>query len=474
LVVIGNGMGGARLVEEIRRRGADALRITVYGDEPGGNYNRIMLSGVLGRHRAPDEIITHPPDWYAENDVTLRSGVRIARIDRDRNVVVDEAGNEQRYDGLVIATGSRPFVPPIPGRDHARVRVFRTLADCRGLHDAVESVRHAVVLGGGLLGLEAASGLRALGVDVTVLHLMPTLMEQQLDPGAGEALRAKIETLGIAVRTDARACEIRALDETRLAGVALEDGTLIEADLVVICCGIVPNAELARTAGLAVERGIIVDDGLRTSDPAIYAVGECVQHRGVTYGLVEPIWEMCRVLADRLAGTAASTYRGSKISTRLKVAGVNVVAVGTRDARPGDSVAMAIEPDGRYRRAIARDGILVGAQVVGDAPAAAAFAKAYERQAPLAGSVGAFVFSIDTIVDPRAAAKVDGEEQICVCNDVSRETIEAAIAAGATTIELIGEATAAGTGCGTCHPDLGKLITRGDTSARPLEHLRAG
>lgn len=461
LVVVGNGMGGARLVEEIRRRGGDALRITVYGDEPGGNYNRIMLSGVLGRHRAPDEIVTHPPEWYAQNDVTLRSGVRIARIDRERKVVVDEAGNEQPYDGLVIATGSRPFVPPIPGRDHARVRVFRTLGDCRALHGLAESVQRAVVLGGGLLGLEAASGLRALGVEVTVLHLMPTLMEQQLDPGAGDALRARIETLGISVRTAACASEIRALDAERLAGVALDDGTMLDADLVVICCGIVPNADLGRAAGLVVERGIVVDDGMRTSDPAIYALGECVEHRGITYGLVEPIWEQCRVLADRLAGRAASTYRGSKVSTRLKVAGVNVVAVGERDSRPGDAVAMAIEPDGRYRRAIARDGFLVGAQVVGDAAAAAAFAKAFERQAPLAGSVGAFVFSIDTLVEPRPSAPAAHDEQICVCNDVSRGTIQTAIAAGATTVDLIGAVTAAGTSCGTCQPQLGKLLEEG-------------
>jgi len=466
LVVIGNGMSGARLVEEIRRRGGDALNITVYGDEPGGNYNRIMLSGVLGRHRAAHEIVTHPPEWYAEHNVTLRSGVRIAHIDRERRVIVDEAGNEQPYDGLVIATGSRPFVPPIPGREHARVRVFRTLADCNGLHEAAASVQRAVVLGGGLLGLEAASGLRALGVEVTVLHLMPTLMEQQLDAGAGAALRARIEELGIAVRTDARTTEICAVDSERLEGVALADGTLVPADLVVICCGIIPNTALGKDAGLNVERGIVVDDGLRTSDPAVYSVGECVQHRGVTYGLVEPLWEQCRVLADRLTGAAASTYCGSKISTRLKVAGVNVVSVGERDPRQGDAVAIAIEPDGRYRRAISRDGFLVGAQVVGDPAAAAAFAKAFERQAPLAGSVGAFVFSINTVADPRTAAASADDEQICVCNDVSRGTIRSAIATGAVTVDLIGEATAAGTGCGTCRPRLGSLIEEAKAPAR--------
>ncbi|GAC1574368.1 MAG: hypothetical protein NVS3B7_06200 [Candidatus Elarobacter sp.] len=466
LVVIGNGMSGARLVEEIRRRGGEALNITVYGDEPGGNYNRIMLSGVLGRNRTAGEIVTHPPEWYAEHDVTLRSGVRIAHIDRERRVVIDEAGNEQRYDGLVIATGSRPFVPAIPGRDHARVRVFRTLADCNGLHEEAALAQRAVVLGGGLLGLEAASGLRALGVEVTVLHLMPSLMEQQLDAGAGMALRARIEALDIAVRTDARTTEIRAFDAERLEGVALADGTLIPADLVVICCGIIPNVEVARNAGLDVKRGIVVDDGLRTSDPAVYSVGECVQHRGVTYGLVEPIWEQCRVLADRLTATAASTYRGSKISTRLKVAGVNVVSVGERDPIQGDAVAIAIEPDGRYRRAISRDGFLVGAQVVGDPVAAAAFAKAFERQAPLAGSVGAFVFSIDTVAGPRAPAATPDDEQICVCNDVSRGTIRAAIASGAVTVDLVGDATAAGTGCGTCRPRLNALVEESRAPAR--------
>ncbi len=448
LVVIGNGMAGARLVEEIRRRGG-TRRITVYGDEPGGSYNRIMLSGVLGRHRAAADIVTHPPDWYAANDVALRSGVRVARIDRARRVVVDEAGGEQRYGVLALATGSRPFVPPVPGIEHPRVRVFRTLADCAELHAAAPSARRAVVLGGGLLGLEAASGLRALGLAVTVVHLGPSLMEVQLDAGGGEALRARVEALGIEVRTAARTSAIRALDERRLAGVALDDGAFLPADLVVVCCGIVPNAELAREAGLAVERGIVVDDELRTSDPAVCAVGECAQHRGVTYGLVEPLWEQCRVLADRLTGTPA-LYHGSQVGTRLKIAGVNVVALGERDPRPGDAVALALEPDGRYRRAIARDGYLVGAQVVGDAAAAAAFAKAFERRAPLAGSVGAFVYLVDAPPAPRDAGEAADDEQICVCNDIALREIRRAIGAGARDVDAVAAATRAGTGCGTC------------------------
>ncbi len=456
LVVIGNGMAGARFVEELRERASEGFEITVLGDEPHGGYNRIMLSGVLVGMRDASDIVTHPLEWYDDRRVDLKIGCPAVAIDRERRVVHGADGSALPYDALVFATGSRPFVPPLRGLSQTQnVFVFRTLADCERIRTAAATAATAVVLGGGLLGLEAAAGLRALGIAPTVVHLMPTLMDVQLDPLGGSALAAKIEALGIAVRTGARAAA--AYDDARGRGIELDDGTVVAGDLIVVCCGTVPNAELARDAGIACGRGIVVDDALRTSDERIFALGECAEHRGQLYGLVEPLWEQCRTLADRLVGGTA-VYEGSKVGTRLKVAGINVVAVGERDARPGDEVILALGSDGGFRRAIARDGRLAGAQVVGDAAAAAAFARAFERGTPLPGSLAAFVFGVDGIGAASAGTSCAPGDRICVCNEVSRGEILDAIAAGAHDVAEIGRRTMAGTGCGTCRGELAALV----------------
>ncbi len=461
LVVIGNGMAGSRFVEELRERSPDAYTITVLGDEPYGGYNRIMLSGVLGGFRDANEIITHPHAWYGQREVKLHSGTRAVAIDRERRIVTCFDGTDVPYDLLVIATGSRAMIPPLPGLDAPHVFAFRTIDDCARIRTAARGVKRAIVLGGGLLGLEAASGLRALGVTPTVVHLAPTLMEMQLDPAAGRTLQTRIEALGIVVRTDARAA--CAYDDASGRGIELATGERIEAELIVVCCGIVANTELARSAGLTVERGIVVDDGLRTDDEHIFAIGECAQHGGRMYGLVEPLWEQCAVLADRLT-RRHRRYAGSKVGTKLKVAGVNVVALGERDARPGDRVIVAIEADGSFRRAIERDGILVGAQVVGDATAAAAFAQQFERGSALPGSLAGFVFGIDGIARTAAPLAPD-DERICVCNEVSRSVITDAIAGGAHDVAEIGRQTLAGTGCGTCRGELAAMIIATNSAA---------
>jgi NAD(P)H-nitrite reductase large subunit len=460
LVVIGNGMVGARFVEELRDRAGAAFAVTVLGDEPHGGYNRIMLSGVLGGFRALDEIVTHPVDWYGDRDITLRTGVRATAIDREARVVRCADGTDVAYDALVIATGSRALIPPIGGLDAPYVHAFRTIADCERIRAAAAGAARAVVLGGGLLGLEAAHGLRALGVEPTVVHLMPTLMEQQLDADGGTALARRIAANGIAVKTNARA--VRVYDDEAGRGIELASGERIPGDLIIVCCGIVPNAELAREAGLPVERGIVVDDGLATGDPRIFAIGECAQHDGVVYGLVEPGWHQAKVLADRLTGTV-SRYRGSRLATKLKVAGINVVALGIREPQPGDASVAAVDETGAYRRAIARDGMLVGAQVVGDASAAATFARAFDGGTALPASLPAFVFGIaaDLAVPvPTVSGVVPAasDDRVCVCNEVSRATICAAIEAGARDVSEIGRVTAAGTGCGTCRGELAALI----------------
>jgi nitrite reductase (NADH) large subunit len=462
LVVIGNGMAGARFVEELHARAA-AFDVTVLGDEPHGGYNRIMLSGVLGGFRAADDIVTHPPDWYAERRIRLQHATRAVAIDREHRTVTTAGGAVIAYDALVFATGSRPFVPPIPGLDAPHVFVMRTLDDCARIRAFARPGTRAIVLGGGLLGLEAASGLRALGAEPTVVHLMPGLMEQQLDADGSAALQRRIESLGIAVRTGARA--VRAYDDARGRGIELADGECLAADLIVVCCGIVANTELARDAGLAVERGIVVDDGLQTSDPAIFAVGECAQHRGVVYGLVEPLWEQCIVLADRLSGRRAA-YGGSRVGTRLKVAGANVVALGVREPRVGDESIAAIDSAGSYRRGIVRGGVLVGAQVVGDAAAAATLSRAFDRGAPLAGSLAALLFGTDGIATPSAAPAVPGDELICICNEVGRAEIARTIVAGAHDVAEIGRLTLAGTGCGTCRGTLAALVIEAQSPTR--------
>lgn len=455
LVVVGNGMAGARFVEELRDRASEAFDVTVFGEEPHGGYNRIMLSGVLGGTREPSDIVTHPSAWYDDRRIEFRPGSRVVAIDREQRLVHTDDGTQTSYDALVFATGSRPFVPPIAGLAGAgNVFVFRTLADCEQIRSAAATAQTAVVLGGGLLGLEAAAGLRALGVEPTVVHMMPTLMDVQLDSGGGAALERRMASLGIVVRANARA--VRVYDDADGRGIELADGSRIAGDLIVLCCGTVPNVELAREAGLTCGRGIAVDDRLQTSDERIFALGECVEHRGVIYGLVEPLWTQCRVLADRLTGTPAQ-YAGSKVGTRLKVAGVNVVAVGERDARAGDEVISALGADGSFRRAISREGALVGAQVVGDARAAAAFARAFERGTSLPGSLASFVFGVDAIALGEPAIAVE-DERICVCNDVSRGEIAAAIAAGARDVAEIGRRTSAGTGCGTCRAELATIV----------------
>ncbi|HTV72289.1 MAG TPA: FAD-dependent oxidoreductase [Candidatus Acidoferrales bacterium] len=454
LVVIGNGMAGARFVEELRSRASEAFEITVLGEESYGGYNRIMLSGVLGGFRAAEEIVTHPLPWYEDRRVTLRTGVRVVDIDRKRKIVTCSDGSSVAYDALVLATGSRPFVPRIEGLDAKHVFVFRTIDDCARIREAAVGARRAIVLGGGLLGLEAAAGLHALGVSTTVVHLMPTLMEQQLDREGGLALQHRIEAMGIAVHTNAKAA--RAYDDQTGRGIELADGRRIPGDLIVLCCGIVANTEPARAAGLRVERGIVVDDGMQTEDPSIFALGECAQHRGTMYGLVEPLWEQCVVLAERLSGKR-NGYAGSRVGTKLKVAGVNVVALGEREPRPGDEAVAYLDGEGRYRRAIARGGVLVGAQVVGDASAAASFSKVFDRGAALPGSLLSLVFGGDGA--PAAAPSAGaGNERVCICNDVGRSAIQRAIDAGAHDVAEIGRVTTAGTGCGTCRGELAAMV----------------
>ncbi|MCW8854758.1 MAG: FAD-dependent oxidoreductase, partial [Gammaproteobacteria bacterium] len=300
LVVIGNGMAGMRAVEELLEIAPDKYDITVFGAEPYGNYNRILLSPVLAGEKTIDEIMLNDLPWYEDNHITLHKGVTVTGIDRNACTVTADDGTQVKYDRLLMATGSEPFIIPVPGSDLPGVISFRDIHDVDLMIDAAKSKKHAVVIGGGLLGLEAANGLMKQGMSVTVVHLMDWLMERQMDPISGEMLKQSLEAKGMNFMLKSSTKEI--VGDGKVQGVRFEDGSELAADIVVMAVGIRPNIELAKQVGLHCERGIVVNDTLQTFDPKIYAVGECVQHRGVAYGLVAPLFEMAKVCANHLAG----------------------------------------------------------------------------------------------------------------------------------------------------------------------------
>jgi nitrite reductase (NADH) large subunit len=366
LVVIGNGMAGVRAVEEILAHDPIGFEITIFGAEPHGNYNRILLSRVLAGETGFDSIVTHDAAWYAANGIELIAGEAVVAIDRDASVVRGEHGTVRPYDVLILATGSEPVVLPLPGAMLSGVLSFRGIDDVEAMRVYCRPRARGVVIGGGLLGLEAAHGLHHNGMDVTVVHLMPSLMERQMDPASGGLLAAALEARGITVLTGAATREIRGPDRVR--GVALEDGREIPADLVVLAAGVRPRAGLAREAGLATGRGIVVDDGMRTSDPAIFAIGECAEHRGKVVGLLAPALEMARVCADRIAGRVMSDYVPSVAGAHLKVSGIDTWSAGDF---LGDTTSEAVEfrdpARGVHKRLVVRDDRLIGAAMVGDA-----------------------------------------------------------------------------------------------------------
>ncbi|WP_082928570.1 NAD(P)/FAD-dependent oxidoreductase [Cupriavidus gilardii] len=365
LVVVGNGMAGMRTVEELLALAPDLYDITVFGAEPHGNYNRILLSPVLAGEKTVDDIMLHPREWYARHGITLLAGDPVVAIDRARRLVRSRSGKEIRYDRLLLATGSRPFIVPVPGHALDGVIAFRDIQDVETMLAAARAHRHAVVIGGGLLGLEAANGLLRQGMDVTVLHLGDALMDRQLDANAAALLKRTLERRGLRILLGANTSEI--LGETRVTGVRLADGTQIPADLVVMAAGVRPNAELARAAGLHCERAIVVDDTLQTYDPRIYAVGECVQHRQATFGLVAPIWDQARVCAAHLAGAGHRRYVQQATATRLKVSGVELYSAG--DIVGGEDSEDLVLRDPRrgiYKRLVLQQGRLAGAVLYGD------------------------------------------------------------------------------------------------------------
>jgi len=489
LVVVGNGMAGMRAVEEILERGgADQFEVTVFGDEPYGNYNRILLSNLLAGAETEDEIFLNTPEWYADNDIRLRAGVRITGLDRYARVVTADDGTVTPYDKLIIATGSRSFIPPINGLIGADgelpggVFAFRTIDDCRSMIGFAAERRTAAVIGGGLLGLEAARGLQTYGLAVHVIDAAPTLMNQQLCAEAGGILRRGVEALGITVHPGARTARILLADGAqaeaeaggggevgpgrgdrgagpthgggRAVGLEFADGTRLDVDMIVVAAGIRPNVDLGLRAGLTIERGIVTDDQLRSVDDSdIYVVGECAQHRGQVYGLVAPLWEQATVLAEHITGTNPdAAYHGSKIATKLKVAGMAVAAMGLKDAEhPDDEVVRFVEPRrGVYKSVIIRDGKLVGATLLGDTARSASLIEAFDRGLPLPEERLQLLFDIGLPAADVGAAEMADDAQVCNCNGVSKGKIVACVQGGVKSVPGVMNATRAGKGCGSC------------------------
>ena len=467
LVVIGNGMAGARLVEEVLNRGGgEQFDISVFGEEPHGNYNRILLSGVLSGTHDQDDIYINPLEWYERNNVKLYAGVRAIGIDRRGKTVYAAGGHLVPYNKLVIATGSVPFIPPIDGlhdNDGALrdgVYAFRTLDDCANMIERTEKAKDAVVIGGGLLGLEAARGLLTRGLNVHVVHLAAYLMETQLDSQSGDLLRETLEQMGVTFHLEKLTTEI--LGEDRVAGVRFKDGSKIECGMVVVSAGIRPNVDVAKISGLNVRRGILVNDDLSCrNDSDIFAIGECAEHRDVTYGLVAPLWEQASILADRLTKrNPGARYFGSRVSTKLKVMGVELAVAGVKEPRDEqDEVVTYVEPGrGIYKKLIVRDGHIAGAILLGDGMSAPRLLQAFDRDEALPEIRAEMLFPLSPESVGTDIESLPDTTQVCNCNGVTKGQIVEAVNGGHRSFKAVCDATRAGTGCGSCKPQIQAIL----------------
>jgi nitrite reductase (NADH) large subunit len=455
LVIIGNGMAPGRMLEHLFEEAPGRYQVTIFNAEPRINYDRILLSHVLSGEKDYEQIIIHGDGWYIRNGITLYKGHKIVAIDRVAKTVTSGSGTTEAYDKLVIATGSAPFILPVPGSNLPGVLTYRDLDDVHAMLLAAQSRDKAVVIGGGLLGLEAAAGLNARGMDVTVVHLMPTLMERQLDAAAGYLLERAIRQRGIDVRTKANTRAILGTD--KVEGVELADGTIIPATLVVMAAGIKPNAGLAKDAGIDVNRGILVDAHMQTSDPRILALGECAEVGGRVYGLVAPLYEMAKVAAANLAGQKATGFVHSDTPTKLKVTGIDVFALGDfADGEDREEIVLRDAAAGVYKRIVLKDNRIVGTVLFGETSDAAWFNDLKRTAANVSAMRDTLIFGQayqgSAPLDPMAAvAALPDDAEICGCNGVSKSKITGAILSkGLTSLDDVRAHTKASASCGSC------------------------
>ena len=484
LVCVGNGMAGIRTLEELLKVAPDLYDITVFGSEPHPNYNRILLSPVLAGEQTLDEIVLNTREWYAQNGITLHAGKTVTKIDRVRRVVVADDGTEAPYDRLLLASGSNPVILPIPGHDLPGVITYRDIADTEAMIDAAKLYKHAVVIGGGLLGLEAANGLRVRGMDVTVVHLLDTLMERQLDATAAKLLQSSLEQKGLKFLLPKQTEAIVAGESGRVCAVRFKDGEVIPADLVVMAVGVRPNAALAEASGLYCNRGVVVSDTMQTYDPRIYAVGECVNHRGIAYGLVAPLFEMAKVCATHLAAFGIGRYQGSSTSTKLKVTGIDLFSAGDFIGGEGtEHITLSDPVAGVYKKLVLKDEKLVGAVLYGDTVDGTYYFKLLREGRKLGDVRDRLMFGEANLGDTghlgqSRAASMSDDMEVCGCNGVCKGAIVKAIREQKLyTLDEVRKHTKASSSCGSCTGLVEQILvtTAGaDYSAAPKQKAVCG
>ncbi|MBL8482987.1 MAG: NAD(P)/FAD-dependent oxidoreductase [Rhodocyclaceae bacterium] len=457
LVMVGNGMAGCRTLEELLKLAPDLYEITVFGSEPHPNYNRILLSPVLAGEMTIQDIILNDLAWYADNGITLHTGKTITRIDRRARKVYAADGTVAEYDRLLLATGSNPFMLPVPGKDLPGVISYRDIKDTDEMIDAARSYKHAVVIGGGLLGLEAANGLKLRGMDVTVVHVMPWLMERQLDRVAAGMLQKSLENKGLKFLLERQTAELVAGESGRVSAIKFKDGQTIPADIVVMAVGIRPNTALAESCGLHCNRGIVVNDTMQTFDPRIYAVGECASHRGIAYGLVAPLFEQAKVAANHLAMYGIGRYQGSVTSTKLKVTGIDLFSagdfMGNSDA---DEIILQDPAGGVYKKLVLKDNRLIGAVMYGDTVDGSWYFQLLKDKQDIQDMRDHLMFGKTHLGDTghkgaNSAASLPDTAEVCGCNGVCKGTIVKAITEkGLFSLEDVRKHTKASSSCGSC------------------------
>ena len=480
--MVGNGMAGVRTIEELIKIAPDLYDITVFGAEPHPNYNRILLSPVLAGEQTLDEIVLNSWEWYSDNHITLHAGKKVVRVDRIKRIVFADDGTEEEYDRLLICTGSNPFILPIPGKDLEGVIAYRDIADTNAMIDAATRYKKAVVIGGGLLGLEAANGLMLRGMDVSVVHVMPTLMERQLDSVAGKLLQKSLEDRGLKFLMEAQTQELVGSRDDgksgRVRSIKFKDGTEQPADLVVMAVGIRPNTQLAESMRLHCNKGIVVTDTMQTvTDARIYSVGECAAHRGIAYGLVAPLFEQAKVAANHLAQFGIGLYSGSLTSTKLKVTGIDLFSAGDFSGGEGcEEIIMSDPFGGVYKKLVLKDDKLIGACLYGDTVDGSYYFKLLRDGRSVASIRDRLMFGESNLGDAghegqNKAATMADDAEICGCNGVCKGTIVKAIREkGLFTLDEVRKHTKASGGCGSCTGLVEQILmftAGGDYSATP-------
>jgi nitrite reductase (NADH) large subunit len=482
LVLVGNGMAGVRTLEEVIKLDANKYDMTVFGSEPHPNYNRILLSPVLAGEQTVDEIILNTFEWYTENNITLHAGKKVTKVDRVRRVVIADDGQggviEAPYDRLLLCTGSNPFMLPIPGKDLDGVLAYRDIADTNAMIEAAKKYKRAVVIGGGLLGLEAANGLMLRGMEVTVVHVLPWIMERQLDEVAAGLLRGSLEKRGLKFMLGANTQALIGNAEGRVSKITFKDGTELDTDLVVMAVGIRPNTELAESMNIHCNRGIVVTDTMQTiTDARIYSVGECAAHRGIAYGLVAPLFEQARVAANHLAEMGIGRYTGSMTSTKLKVTGIDLFSAGDFTGNDEtEEIVMSDPSDGVYKKLVLKDNKLIGACLYGDTVDGSWYFKLLRDGRDVSDIRDKLMFGESNIGDvghagATSAASMPDSQEVCGCNGVSKGTICKAIKEkGLFTLDEVRKHTKASASCGSCTGLVEQILmftAGGDYSATP-------